>query len=224
MTQTLAIFGATGGCAGSCLAAALKQGYSCKALARTPSKLTAFMLEKGVEDKTLDSYLTIIPGDIRDIQAVKQTLANADIIISGIGAYPKWQWSLRKPLALTDPTLSGVQSPNKPRALPLIYLTFYYWLLAEPHADKVALEAKIHEHMQLDESQRWIGGYVLVRPSILADGNTKGVTDLRAGLAEDPPVGYSVDRKVVGEWIFEVLIRDGGAEGTWRDGEVIVTF
>ncbi|KAF2165264.1 hypothetical protein M409DRAFT_24647 [Zasmidium cellare ATCC 36951] len=256
MIQNLAFFGATGGCAGSCLAAALKQGYTCTALARTPSKLTAFMHEKDVDSFTLDSHLQIIPGDIRDLEAVKQTLAHADIIVSGIGAYPKFQWSPRKPLALIDPAIcadgistilqacqelqkpnakrkkpmlisistAGVQTPGKPRALPLLYLTFYYWLLAEPHADKVALEAKIHEYMQLQGNQKGIEGYILVRPSILLDGEKKGVGDVRAGLPEDPPVGYSIDRRVDGEWIFEKLVRGGGADGVWRNGEVIVTY
>lgn len=75
MSHRLAFLGALGGCAGSCLATALKEGYPCIALARTPSKLTALMLEKNVNITALDSNLAVIPGDIRDLEAVKTTIA-----------------------------------------------------------------------------------------------------------------------------------------------------
>ncbi|KAI7080755.1 hypothetical protein KC327_g10 [Hortaea werneckii] len=44
--STLAFFGATGDCAGYCLAQALNAGYDCRALARTPAKLTASLKNK----------------------------------------------------------------------------------------------------------------------------------------------------------------------------------
>jgi putative NADH-flavin reductase len=88
-TKTLAFFGATGDCAGFCLAAALKENYDCIALARTPEKLSQSMTAKGVSQDALSSRLTIIKGDIRDIEAVKQVLVLngkvVDTIISGIG-------------------------------------------------------------------------------------------------------------------------------------------
>jgi putative NADH-flavin reductase len=71
MTTKLAFFGATGGCAGSCLAAALKGGYICTALARTPSKLENVLLSRGVDKTIMASNLKVVCGDVRDIEAVK---------------------------------------------------------------------------------------------------------------------------------------------------------
>jgi len=83
--RTIAFFGATGGCANASLTAALKNGYTCSALARTPSKLSDSLATKGIES----SNLSIIKGDVRDIEAVKKTLVIdgrvADCIVSGIG-------------------------------------------------------------------------------------------------------------------------------------------
>lgn len=107
--RTLAFFGATGGCAGFCLASALNAGYDCTALARTPAKLTASLKSKGVDASTQDSHLTIIQGDIRDVQAVKRTLAPSgtlvDVIMSGIGGVPKLEWSIIRPVGMYDPTI-----------------------------------------------------------------------------------------------------------------------
>ncbi|KAI7314488.1 hypothetical protein KC315_g11340 [Hortaea werneckii] len=111
--SSLAFFGATGDCAGYCLAQALNAGYDCRALARTPTKLTASLKNKNVSPETLDKHLTIIQGDVKDVTAVKETLSlsaghpgNAvDKIISGIGGAPAFQWSLIQPFTLTDPTI-----------------------------------------------------------------------------------------------------------------------
>ncbi|RMY84270.1 hypothetical protein D0862_11458 [Hortaea werneckii] len=111
--STLAFFGATGDCAGYCLAQALNAGYDCRALARTPAKLTASLKNKHVSSETLDKHLTIVSGDVKDVPAVKETLSLSaghpgnvvDKIISGIGGTPAFQWSLLQPFTLTDPTI-----------------------------------------------------------------------------------------------------------------------
>ena len=253
MSSKLAFFGATGGSAGSCLAAALKAGYTCVALARTPSKLENAMIEKGLSNSTLKLNLTIIPGDIRDLEAVKQTIIGADIIVSGIGAYPDFQMSIRMPLILRDRTIcadasasvlkacqetfeggkkplflvistAGVQAKGEPRAIPFIYLSFYYWLLADPHADKEVMEENIREHMMLSENERGIGGCVVVKPSILTNGQGRGVEAVRAGTADHPPIGYTIDREMVGQWMFQRLIQEEGAKREWKNTSVTVTY
>ncbi|KAK3048170.1 hypothetical protein LTR09_010509 [Extremus antarcticus] len=109
--KPLAFFGATGDCAGHCLALSLRANHPCTALARTPAKLTASMKVKGVSDERLDRNLTIIQGDVRDVEAVKRTLQNqttnevADTIVVGVGAYPTMQWSLTDPIVQQDPTI-----------------------------------------------------------------------------------------------------------------------
>ena len=70
----VAFFGATGDCAGYCLANALNAGYDCVALARTPAKLTKSMKDKGVNVEALDQHLTIVEGNVKDVEAVKKAL------------------------------------------------------------------------------------------------------------------------------------------------------
>ena len=119
--RTLAFFGATGDCAGYCLANALKSGYDCVALARTPAKLTQSMKDKGVPSEALDQHLKIVPGDVKDIEAVKKALQLngkvVDTIISGIGPTPKFQWSLTAPISLGDLTICQSATRTILRAL-----------------------------------------------------------------------------------------------------------
>src|ERR1700712_4294376 len=72
---TVAFFGATGGCTNACLAYTLLNGYHARALARTPSKLTALLLpQPGITQDILSSQLEIITGDATDVESVKKTL------------------------------------------------------------------------------------------------------------------------------------------------------
>ena len=255
MATKVAFFGATGGCAGSCLAAALKAGHTCTALARTPSKLEHALLSRDVDETIMTSHLEIISGDVRDLEAVKRVIAGADIIVSAVGAYPQFQWSVRKPLVATDSTIctdavetifeacqsispqaggakpilvvvstAGVQEKDKPRAQPLLYLPWYDWLLADPLADKVAMEDTILNHMKLPESQRGIDGYVMMKPSILTEGTNGSIEVVRVGASENPPVGYSIDREMVGLWMFRRLIEEQGTRVAWKDARVTITY
>jgi hypothetical protein len=122
--QTLAFFGATGDCAGHCLALALQNNYTCTALARTPSKLTTSLTTKGISAALQSRHLTIIQGDVRDPVAVKRTLTapngkQVDKIISGIG--PNAFYFHPNPLApigITDSTICRDASATILAALP----------------------------------------------------------------------------------------------------------
>ncbi|KAJ4353489.1 uncharacterized protein N0V89_005219 [Didymosphaeria variabile] len=119
--QTIAFFGATGGCAGSSLACALREGYHCTAsVARTPSKLlTLLSSDHDIPTSTTKANLTIIQGDAKNPSDVARTLLSplnkshtVDTIYSSIGAYPTFQLSLTTPFVLADPTLctSGMKA------------------------------------------------------------------------------------------------------------------
>ncbi|WP_145999056.1 NAD(P)-dependent oxidoreductase [Oceanicoccus sp. KOV_DT_Chl] len=71
---TIALLGATGMVGGFVLQEALAQGYSVKALARTPAKLAAF-----------NDQITIVQGDALDPVALEQWLNGSDVIISALG-------------------------------------------------------------------------------------------------------------------------------------------
>ncbi|KUJ13251.1 uncharacterized protein LY89DRAFT_721301 [Mollisia scopiformis] len=131
---TIACFGATGGCVGTLLACALEAGYHCTALARTPEKLRNLLLtEHNIPSSTIEKYLTIHQGDVKDPTAISKVLINptnpellVDVIASGVGAYPTFQWSIKTPFPLTDPqicetairaiytALSNLSSSSKP--------------------------------------------------------------------------------------------------------------
>lgn len=119
---------------------------------------------------------------------------------------------------------AGVQEHDKPRAQPLAYLPWYGWLLADPLADKISMEDIVLTHMRLPESQRGIGGYVILKPSILTDGKEKSIAVVRAGTSDNPPIGYSIDREMVGLWMFHRLIEEKGASGGWKDTRVTITY
>ena len=240
-SQTIAFFGATGGCAGYALSNTLKAGYTCTALARTPAKLTQSMKEKGVPTDVLDRQLTIIQGNIKDIEAVKQTLRLegrvVDTIVSGIGGTPVLQWSLWYPVTLTDPTIcqdagrtilqalmelkpakkptlinvstTGISPQGYPRDVPLAFVPLYHWLLHVPHEDKRVLEQMLTEHIRIPENERFLSAYVNIKPSLLLDGEGKGLETVRQGVDEAPAVGYTIQRGDVGTFIFERLIRNG---------------
>ncbi|MCJ1339795.1 hypothetical protein MMC09_005087 [Bachmanniomyces sp. S44760] len=120
-TTTIAFFGATGGCISTTLAHALRAGYRCNALARTPSNLTTLLTTKfSISPETLTRNLRIVQGDVKDVEAVQRTLLfrttdkedkdkngnengvengeengeMADLIISGIGMVMKG-WSFK---------------------------------------------------------------------------------------------------------------------------------
>jgi len=74
-----------------------------------------------------------------------------------------------------------------------------------------------------------ISNFVFVRPQLLTDGEAVGVNKIKVGVEKNGKVGkegigYSVSRKDVGGWIFEVLV-DGGGVGReeFLDMAVLVT-
>jgi NAD(P)H-binding len=121
--KIVAFLGATGGCTLATLTHTLlanTNNHHCVALARTPSKLRNLLLaQERITPALLSERLTIIQGDARDKEAVKQVLTAkpatgklggesdvvADTILSGLGGQPKLQWSLWEPVTLDNPTI-----------------------------------------------------------------------------------------------------------------------
>jgi hypothetical protein len=112
-SQTIAFFGATGGCTNAALVYSLKSGIKVSALARTPSKLEAALLKQGISKETLRSNLRIVQGDARDSTTVKTTLLIdettgqlVDGIVSGIGGTPKLEKGLIPQFTLDNPHIT----------------------------------------------------------------------------------------------------------------------
>ncbi|KAK9321300.1 hypothetical protein V1517DRAFT_326891 [Lipomyces orientalis] len=122
---TIAVFGATGGCANATLVHSLLAGYDVSALARTPSKLTAQLLEQGLAQETLDRHLTIVQGDATNVDDVKRALVKdgklVSFIVSGLGGKPILQKSLRTPVTLDNPGICATSTETLLNALRAIY-------------------------------------------------------------------------------------------------------
>jgi hypothetical protein len=109
----------------------------------------------------------------------------------------------------------------------------YSVLLPIPHADKVQMERLLDQEAELGGDGVLSGGVVVVRPSFLTgdhlisareeakEGEGAGLKGLRVGTERDPAVGYTVPRALVGEWIFNQVIRHGGAK--WVGEKVTIT-
>ncbi|KAF1992209.1 hypothetical protein K402DRAFT_366245 [Aulographum hederae CBS 113979] len=270
---TLAFFGATGGCTAVVLAHALKAGYTCSALARTPSKLTN-LLETAhtIPTALIASNLTIIQGDAKDVAACKRALSArgpiASTICVGIGGTPKLQASLTTPISLTDPHIcenvmrsilgalgelraEGVSTADGRKPLIVNISTtgvsdlkndvpgpmyhFYHYALSVPHKDKKATEAMLFDAGDVRKAgpDAALCDFLIVRPTLLADGPAKGLQKVRVGWeippgssaqgqgAPGPAVGYLVHRADVGGWIFENGVKNGGE---WAGKCVSLTY
>jgi hypothetical protein len=261
-SKTIAFFGATGGVAGSSLAAALRSGYYCTALVRTPSKLISLLTSQhSIPQSTIDTLLTIQAGNVLDPSACAKVLISplnpstlVDTIFFGIGGSPRINWSLWAPFTNDDPTVcqmgmasvlralsdlanSGISTTNdsrKPqiiaisttgisdgeRDVPWVLVPLYRWALHIPHVDK-----KEMERLAQSSAGQTTRGYTIVRPTLLTDGEARGLDKVRAGweygdrqhkdVAQEqgPECGYSIGRKDVGGWIFQRVIVEGGWEG-----------
>ena len=90
-----------------------------------------------------------------------------------------------------------------------------------PHEDKHDMEKAVFAAYP-----ETIGDFVVVRPTLLTDGERQGVEKVRVGWEwgvegkarnekekEGVAMGYSISRTDVGEWIFENVIKGSGYEG-----------
>jgi putative NADH-flavin reductase len=75
----VAIFGASGGTGSRLTKASLGVGYDVTVLVRTPEKFP------------LRDQVTVVKGDARDAEAVRKTMAGADVVLSALGAHSPFQ-------------------------------------------------------------------------------------------------------------------------------------
>ncbi|KAL8713398.1 MAG: hypothetical protein Q9220_002597 [cf. Caloplaca sp. 1 TL-2023] len=207
------------------------------------------MLEKrGLSRKVLDAKLVIVQGNAKDPEAVKSVLVDGDgkvvdQIVFGIGGAPKFTPNPLKP-TLDDPhvcrdsiasiktalqsiapshqaermplvTVLSTTGIGEGRDIPLAMVPLYHWMLAVPHADKKALE----EHVVEAKQQMLVRDFVIVRASLLIDGQTQGKKEVRVGwegkapgqLGNGAAVGYTISREDVGFFVFDSIVaKDGG--------------
>ena len=119
-----------------------------------------------------------------------------------------------KPLVVAIST-TGIS--RKKDDVPIILGPLYHWVLATPHVDKRAMEDILASAAigSQGQSKKPFGGAVAIRPTLLADGEPKGVEKVNVGwegIGEDstegtePAKGYTIRRADVGAWIFSEII------------------
>jgi nucleoside-diphosphate-sugar epimerase len=251
-SKTVAIFGATGGTGLAVLNLCLEAGNAVNVLARSPSKLSHLSSQY--------PNLHVIQGDIRDLLAVKSTLTLnnkiVDIVVSSIGMAFKgglsFRWNDESICedatntilhALSELEAEGKSSSlaggpemvllsttgisEKSRDIPIAMVPLYRWMLHVPHDDKKKMERSMH-HGE-GKARNW----VLIRPSFLVDGESKGMEKIRistetpgASLKEQEKesvaIGYKISREDVGLWIFEECVNANGSK--WKGKMVTLTY
>ena len=108
---------------------------------------------------------------------------------------------------------------RKKNDVPMFMGPLYHWGLSTPHKDKRKMEEILASAMvgTKGEGKKPFGGVVAVRPSLLTDGQSKGLDKVKVGwesvsedpMAEEAPaVGYTISRADVGAWIFSEIIQN----------------
>jgi hypothetical protein len=123
------------------------------------------------------------------------------------------------------PVFCGISTTgiDEQRDVPYLLAPLYHVLLATPHKDKRIYEQKIEAGVQ----QGIFASKVLVRASLLTDGEEKGESKVRVswkgatGNSGNPAIGYFVSRKDVGSWIFRHVV-EGRDE--WSGRTVTLTY
>ncbi len=73
------------------------------------------------------------------------------------------------------------------------------------------------------DTETWISGFIIVRPSLLTNGPALGKAKLRVGSEMEPVIGYTVSREDVGQWIFENVVQNE-ARDRWAGEKVCLTY
>jgi len=89
----------------------------------------------------------------------------------------------------------------------------YYGVFRTPHKDKKVMEEQLAEEMQTPAGRRAIGGYTIVRSSLLTDSAFTSLEKIRVGDDKSPTVRYTVSRNDFGLLIFEKVVKGIGQNG-----------
>lgn len=227
----LVIFGSTGGCGLAAMRDCLSAGHDVTVLVRSKDKLTQLFHQQNsqtnnneehknnITNNDLPPNLSVVQGDIRDVDKVKEVIEGRDVIINGVGGV----LSFSNPFSpsLTDPTIchdaiSNIisamsQVSNAPhrlivvsttgidstRDIPLAMIPLYHWLLHQPHADKKNMEQDIIDAGNKGIIKEWI----IVRPALLTEGPLTKTYRAGSGI-----IGYTISRNDVGHFISQNVV------------------
>ncbi|QKD59148.2 uncharacterized protein FOBCDRAFT_243141 [Fusarium oxysporum Fo47] len=226
MAVKAAFIGACGATLRHVLAWTLLDGHKAAALVRDHSKLKKILLDLGVSEKIQQSQLIVVEGSSRDVTTVRNLLLNdPEIIFSGITSTWKLRFNPFHPIAMDDASITGdsaaavmqalkdLVSTNSITNLPIYapisstghgsrrdqprsLMPLYWWLLKEAQADTAVLERVTRE--AATQKQSCLGGYVMLRPPLLTDGEMKGTKEVRAGWIWEDDIFRKSDEQETG--------------------------
>lgn len=120
------------------------------------------------------------------------------------------------------------------RDVPIELNWLYHYLLSEPHKDKALMEELVAKTSMETGPDAPIDGFVFIRPSLLMDGESQGMSAIRVGWVEHkdaigasggdapgPAIGRTIRRVDVGLWIYENAIRN---TSEWKGKCVTLTY
>ena len=123
---------------------------------------------------------------------------------------------------------------TKARDVPLELTFLYHYLLAVPHKDKALMEEEIARASTETGPDAPIASFIVVRPSLLMDGVSKGMNAVRVGWVEHEhspgaangqapgaELGRTIRRADVGIWVYENAIVN---TAEWRGRCVTLTY
>lgn len=218
----VAVFGASRGCARGLVTQGLEDNkHEFKLLIRYPESLDYTEEQK--------SKLTIIQGDAAENpEKVKETIANTDVIVYGIGSgFNMLSRTMthpglcKKTITILLKAVEELPENERPKRLvvvssagvegsddvPFVLKPLYYYLHA-PHVDKKDLEDVVEEN-------KLITDYIIVRPTLLTDGKVTGKYR-----AEEHISGYTISREDVGHFLLHQCLEPT----TWIKKKVLVTY
>ena len=187
-------------------------------MARSPDRLREILLaDHKVPKNVIDQLLFIHQGDVKDPAAVGKVLINprnknllVDVILSGVGVYPNFQWSIRQPLLLPDPTICETAirtifsalsnlaadsqlSLNHPMKKPLLVVVstagcgrargipLPIYHLYHYLLSSPLTDKKRMEELILTEGNAQIRDFAIIRPLFLTDAAARGDDCLKIG-------------------------------------------
>lgn len=131
---------------------------------------------------------------------------------------------------LTDLSSSKTEEDNEKQAkdkqardVPCLFRGLYHWALHVPHLDKLVMEELITSHRGLFASTAILRPSLLTGDGIVSGDSKKKEKKIRTGTAENPAVGYTIDRAAVGKWIFDEIIEKGSISEQLNNQTITLT-
>ncbi len=194
----IAVFGATGGTGSQVVQQALAAGHQVTALARNPASLDS-----------ADPDMTVVAGNVLDIEAVQQALTGADVAVVSLGS------TANNPDNIvsqgTQVILDAIGQLGGPRRIVVVssigvgdskdQVPFAFKMLMKTVLRKAIEDKERQEALVKASGLDWI----IVRPGGLTDGSATG--QYQAGL--DPKISAGqVSRADVAAFVLQQLTDD----------------